>query len=135
MYGLRSAIPKIGSFPIDGKGSQFVEPFAPQKGEFVVQGRIGGSAFAGSNLDTYLRNQKIDTIYLAGFALHVCVESTLRVGHDLGYNTVVLEDACSAFNQNQRKHVLDDVVHHFGARRTVDEFIRDFESVMPQAEA
>ena len=123
LHGLRAVIPRVGTFPADGTGSQFVEPFVPLGDEFVVQGRVGGSGFAGSNLDAYLRNQRIDTIYLAGFALHVCVESTLRHGHDLGYNVVVLEDACAAFTPDQRKHVLEDVIHHYGEHITVDKFI------------
>jgi biuret amidohydrolase len=122
-YGLREAIARFGTFSAEGTGSQFVEPFAPQAGEFVVQGRTGGSGFAGSNLNSYLRNQGITRIYLAGFALHVCIESTLRHGHDLGYTIIVLEDACAAFNQSQRQHVLEDVVHHFGERITIDKFI------------
>ena len=70
-----------------------------------------------------MRNQGIDTIFLAGFAMHVCVESTMRHGHDLGYTVVLLEDASAAFNKAQERHVLDDVVHHYGHRVKVDEFI------------
>lgn len=65
-----------------------------------------------------MRNQGVTQLYLAGFALHVCIESTLRQGHDLGYAVAIVEDACSAFNQRQRQHVLEDVVHHFGERIT-----------------
>jgi nicotinamidase-related amidase len=120
-YGLRGAIPRVGTFPIDGPGSEFVEPFVPRDGEFVVRGRTGGSGFAGSNLDVYLRNQGVTDVYLAGFALHVCVESTLRHGHDLGYRLTVVEDACAAFTPEQRRHVLEDVVHHYGERATAAE--------------
>ena len=60
--------------------------------------------------------------YLAGYALHVCVESTLREGHDLGYTMHVIEDATSAFTADQREHVLRDVVHHYGLHLTSDEF-------------
>ncbi|MCC3382126.1 isochorismatase family protein [Paenibacillus farraposensis] len=67
------------------QGSQFGEAFTPEPGEFVVSGRTGASGFAGSNLDSFLRNQEIKKIYIAGYAFHVCVESTLRHGHDLGY--------------------------------------------------
>lgn len=122
-HGLRAVIPQAGTFPADGEGSQFIEPFVPKNNEFVVQGRMGGSGFAGSNLDAYLRNQVISRIYLAGFALHVCVESTLRHGHDLGYDVTVLEDACAAFTSAQKQHVLEDVVHHYGEHITVEDFI------------
>ncbi len=114
--GLTKAIPNFGTFPIDGEGSQFADGFEPRQGEFVVFGRTGGSGFAGSNLDIWLRNNRINRVYIAGFALHVCVESTLRAGHDLGYQMVLLEDGCSAFTADQRRHVLEDVVHHYGER-------------------
>jgi biuret amidohydrolase len=120
-HGLRGAIPRAGTWL--GEWSDFVEPFAPREGEFVVAGRVGASAFTGSNLDAYLRHNRIEHIYVAGFALHVCVLATLCQGHDLGYDVAVLEDACAAFNRRQRQMVLDDVVHHFGERVTGADFI------------
>jgi len=32
------------------------------------------------------------------YALHVCVEATLRDGHDRGYEFILLDDATSTFN-------------------------------------
>jgi biuret amidohydrolase len=125
-HGLREAIARHGTFASNQKGSQFSDPFVPRLGEFVVQGRTGSSGFAGSNLDSYLRNQGVTQLYLAGFALHVCIESTLRQGHDLGYAVAIIEDTCSVFNQRQRQHVLEDVVHHFGERITSEKLIQQF---------
>ena len=66
--GLRGAIKRLGTFPLEGKGSQWGEGFEPQSGEFVVYGRTGGSAFGGSNLDPYLKANRINTLLIAGFA-------------------------------------------------------------------
>ena len=121
--GLRKAIPIAGTFPIDGFGSQFYETVKPLENEFIVTGRLGASGFTGSNLDTYLRNNKIENLYLVGYATHVCVESTLRDAHDKGYNTFLISDATSAFNRKQQDYVLNDIVHHFGEHLTTDEFI------------
>lgn len=121
--GLRKAIPNAGTFPINEFGSQFYETVKPIEGEFVVTGRVGASGFTGSNLDAYLRNNKIENIYLVGYATHVCVESTFRDGHEKGYNTYVISDATSAFNQTQQSHFLSEIVHHFGEHLTTDEFI------------
>lgn len=112
--GLFAAIPEAGTWT--GAGRVFADDFQPLGGEFVVEGRVGASAFAHSNLDAYLRHNDVTDLYLAGYALHVCVESTLRDGHDLGYAMYVVEDATSAFTADQRRHVLDHVVHHFGRR-------------------
>ncbi|WP_408639507.1 isochorismatase family protein, partial [Noviherbaspirillum autotrophicum] len=32
-----------------------------------------------------MRNQGISRLYLAGYATHVCIESTMRHAHDIGY--------------------------------------------------
>lgn len=118
--GLFNAIPEAGTWT--DESCAFAEGFEPVEGEFIVRGRVGASAFAHSNLDAYLRNNQITDLYLAGYALHVCVESTLRQGHDLGYKTTVIEDATSAFTAEQREHVLRGVVHHFGDHLTADAF-------------
>jgi nicotinamidase-related amidase len=123
-HGLRAAIKAAGTFAANGPGSEFPPPFAPRPGEFVVSGRLGASAFSASNLDAYLRNNGISQLLLCGFALHVCVESTLREAHDRGYDAVLIEDATAAFSAEQRRHVLEEVVHHFGSRTTVDELLR-----------
>lgn len=123
--GLRNAIPKAETFPANGEGSNFYDPLKPHENEFVVSGRIGSSSFSGSNLDTYLRNNNINTLYLTGYAMHVCVESTLREAHDKGYNTILISDASAAFNSDQKDHVLDHVIHHFGTHMTADEYLKD----------
>lgn len=121
--GLRKAIPNAGTFPIHEFGSQFFETVKPIEGEFVVTGRIGASGFAGSNLDVYLRNNKIENLYLVGYATHVCVESTLRDAHDIGYNAYLISDATSAFNRVQQDYVLSEIVHHFGEHLSTSEFV------------
>jgi len=125
-HGVRAAIPIHQTFQENTEGSQFAAPFSPKTNEFVVSGRTGASIFAGSNLDHYLRNNQITTLYLMGYALHVCVESTLRAAHDLGYETIIIEDACAAFTQAQKDYVLHEVIHHFGASISTHDFLAHF---------
>lgn len=122
-FGLRGAIPKAGTWQKQDTGWQFSPPFTPKPNEFVISGRAGASAFAASDLDNYLRGQGITRVYLAGYATHVCIESTLRAAHDLGYEPVILSDATAAFTAQQQQHVLNDVVHHFGWAMTTQAFI------------
>lgn len=112
VLGLRKAIPSAGTW--QDTGAAFVEPFVPRDGEFVTAGRSGASVLKNSTLDAFLRNKNINTLFLMGFATHVCVESTLREAHDMGYNAYVVEDACAAFEQAQHDHVRRHVIHHFG---------------------
>ncbi|PWW39467.1 nicotinamidase-related amidase [Idiomarina loihiensis] len=110
--GLRAAIPAVGSWK--QQMADIHPDFRPLPREHVIRERVGASAFAGSNLDAYLRNNRISTMILCGFATHVCVESTLREAHDKGYDTYVAKDAVAAFNQEQQSFFFSQVVHHFG---------------------
>lgn len=120
--GLRQAIPNAGTFQVHAFGTEFYESVQPIAGEFIASGRTGASAFTGSNLDAYLRNNKIDTLYLVGYATQVCVESTFRDAHEKGYDTWVISDATAAFNATQQQYFLDTIVHHFGHQLTTDAF-------------
>lgn len=124
--GLRGAIPKAGTWR-DLQRVAFPEPFTPREGEFVIAGRSGASVLTNSNLDAFLRNNRIDHIVLLGFALHVCVESTLRQAHDLGYDATVISDAAPAFTAEQRDHVLAHVIHHFGRDLTTAQLLQQIE--------
>lgn len=110
--GLRGAIPKAGTWT--GSGADFVPPFVPQNGEYIVKGRSGASVLANSTLDPFMRNNGLDTLILMGFALHVCVESSMRHAHDLGYNVIVASDACGVFEAEQKLYFEQHVAHHFG---------------------
>ena len=113
VFGLRAAIPKACTWT--GSGAAFFPPFVPMNGEFVARGRSGASVLKNSNLDAFLRNNRIDTVFLMGFATHVCVESTLREAHDSGLNAYVVTDACAAFTQAQDEYFNQNILHHFGA--------------------
>lgn len=122
--GLRRAIPNAGTFCKNSFGAEFYKTVEPLEDEFIVSGRMGASGFTGSNLDAYLRNNKIENLYLTGYATHVCVESTLREAHDIGYNTFVISDATSAFNRTQQDYFLSEIVYHFGEHLTTKEFVK-----------
>jgi nicotinamidase-related amidase len=107
-YGLRAMMPQYKSFL--GKQAEIDPRFKPLESEYVIRERTGSSAFGGSTLDSYLRNNHIEDIYLMGYALHLCIESTMRQAHDLGYNTHVIYDASSAFTKAQQTSFLTDII-------------------------
>mgnify|MGYP006270665027 CR=1 FL=1 len=119
--GLRKAIPNAKTWT--GEGAKFIEPFTPQSGEFVVKGRSGASVFKNSTLDPFLRNNDINTVILLGFATHVCVESSLREAHDIGYNVYVVTDASGAFEKEQSDYFKKHILHHFGHNLQTTELI------------
>lgn len=121
-YGLRAMMPQYRSFL--GRQADFFPGFEPRQGEYVIRERSGSSAFGGTTLDSYLRNNHIEDIYLMGYALHLCVESTLRQGHDLGYNTTVIYDASAAFTREQQTSFLHDIVPFYGRAMGTQDFLK-----------
>jgi len=81
---------------IDGTpGAEIVNQLAPRSTDVVLcQKRV--SAFQSTQLDLLLRSAGIDILVLCGVATNVSVESTARTASDLGYRTIVVDDACSA---------------------------------------
>ena len=118
-FGLRAAIPAIGTW--QGGMEDIHGDFSPLPDEMVIRERTGASAFSGSMLDSVLRNNHIDTLYIAGFATHVCVESTLREAHDKGYTCYVVTDATASFNAYQQEYFKSEILHHFGKGITTSE--------------
>ncbi|MFJ6729738.1 cysteine hydrolase family protein [Streptomyces sp. NPDC091281] len=70
------------------------------------------SAFYGTpDLDGWLKAREITQFVVAGIQTNLCVETTSRMGGNLGYDVVVAYDATYTF----------DVEGPFGWRRTADE--------------
>jgi nicotinamidase-related amidase len=83
----------VAPFPQDAPQSQIVPELAPRRSEVVLE-RITMSAFAGTYLGIALRDCGIRTFFIAGIALEVGIEPTVRHAVDLGYLPVVVTDAC-----------------------------------------
>ncbi|MFG3262097.1 cysteine hydrolase family protein [Streptomyces bobili] len=70
------------------------------------------SAFYGTpDLDAWLKAQGVGQFVVAGIQTNMCVETTARMGGNLGYDVVVAYDATYTF----------DLAGPFGWRRTADE--------------
>jgi len=77
-------------------GNAFKPEATPLPGEAVFEKSVH-SAFLGTGLETYLREQELDRLVIAGFITNWCVSSTARMASDLGFKVVVIHDACVAF--------------------------------------
>lgn len=76
-------------------GAQLHEDLKPQPGDILLDKNRYG-AFTGTNLHLILENEGVENLIVTGGATNVCVESTVREAFMLGYNIVLVEDACAA---------------------------------------
>jgi len=86
-----------------GKGAEGAELFVT---------KTVNSAFYGTpDLDAWLKAEGISQVVVAGIQTNMCVETTARMGGNLGYDVVVAYDATYTF----------DLEGPFGWRRSADE--------------
>lgn len=74
------------------------------------------SSFIGTDLDSQLRKNKIDTLVIVGFMTNFCCESTARDAHDMDYFVDFITDATGA-------PALSEEMSEVAIRKSVAEFI------------
>jgi nicotinamidase-related amidase len=74
---------------------QIVPELEPHEGEVVVD-KITMSAFEGTFLNLAMRDAGVDSFLIAGIALEIGIEPTVRQALDLNYFPVVVTDACGS---------------------------------------
>jgi nicotinamidase-related amidase len=77
----------------DSPGFHLIPELKPLPSE-VVFDKITMSAFEGTPLNITLRDCGIEAFAIAGIALEIGIEPTVRQGADLGYIPVLVKDAC-----------------------------------------
>lgn len=70
----------------------------PLPGELVVRKDVN-SGFIGTSLEVQLRRGGIRRLVTAGFFTNFCVETTVRMAGNMGFDTYLVEDACAATNR------------------------------------
>ncbi len=81
-----------------GNEAAVYEALASRKGELVVP-ESSGDAFTETRLDYVLRNMNIDSLIVCGLTTDQGVLFTAAKAVDLGYDVVLVEDACATFTQ------------------------------------
>ncbi len=105
------------SSPLFGKAHEFqvlkLESWATQFHEqlnineddiIITKHRV--SAFYSTPLDLILKNNRIDSIFVAGVATDLAVSNSVRDAHDRDYNVTILTDCCAAANDEDHKNAL-----------------------------
>ncbi|MFG2950867.1 cysteine hydrolase family protein [Streptomyces adustus] len=101
------------------EGNDFKEYVAQRRGKGagaeLLLTKTVNSAFLGTpSLDAWLKAEGITQIVVAGIQTNMCVETTARMGGNLGYEVVVAYDATYTF----------DLEGPFGWRREAEELAR-----------
>jgi len=97
---------KIGLIiPPQFEEGEFIDEVKPLFGELVIP-KTNGGALSGTNLDFILRNMDIDSLILVGFLTDQCILATSLHAADLGYDVLIVEDACTTRSKQLHDAVL-----------------------------
>jgi len=92
----------------DSPAFQIVPELTPTVSEAVFD-KITMSAFEGTPLNMALRDCGIKAVAIAGIALEVGIEPTVRHAIDLGFIPVVVSDACGVGNEEAGRRSLQSL--------------------------
>jgi nicotinamidase-related amidase len=109
--------------PMDAEKGKFFEEVTPTKGELVFP-KTNGGAFTGTNLDFVLRNMDIQSIIVTGFLTDQCVLATTIHAGDIGYDVLLVEDACTGTTKENHNAVIRIARDVFLKVKTTEELLQ-----------
>ncbi len=82
------------------------------------------SGFIGTSLEVELRRSGIDRLVVMGFYTNYCIETTVRMAGNLGFDTYLVHDACAAINTlgHDGTYYDADLVHNMSIASLHGEF-------------
>lgn len=72
--------------------------FAPGEGEVVVTKDVN-SVFVGTSMELRLRRAGVRRLVVTGFFTNMCVETSVRMAGNLGFDTYLVPDCCATTNR------------------------------------
>jgi biuret amidohydrolase len=114
----------------DSPGFPLLPEMRPLPSEAIVD-KITMSAFEGTPLNIALRDCGITTFIIAGVAMEIGIELTVRHGADLGYIPVVVTDACGAGHPEAADRSLASLRFNGDALFTTTQHLCDLLREMP----
>jgi len=101
-------------------GAETIRELPPEGHDFIVT-KHRWSAFAGTSLDILLRGLGIDTILLAGGSTDIGILATAYAARDLGYNLVILRDACQTHRLDAQEFCMERLFPRMARVMTVSQ--------------
>lgn len=86
--------PEATFFLPETDGAEIHESVTPRVGEPVIQKHFP-NCFMATSLQDQLNNMGVEEIIICGAMSHMCIDTTVRAAFELGFNCLVVSDACA----------------------------------------
>jgi nicotinamidase-related amidase len=114
---------ELGAWAEGSWGVDFYEGLEPLEHEYVVT-HTRNNAFYNSQLDDIMGLLKPRRLAIAGVSTAYVVECTVRHASDVGYDTIVVSDACSTATKDMHNNALS-AMELIASVKTTDELIAE----------
>jgi nicotinamidase-related amidase len=108
--------------PKSSEWARFVSTIESVSGELVIN-KTSYSAFAGTGLEQKLHNMDVTTLVIGGLVTNFCVETTARDGVDMGFQVILVNDACACRSPEMQAATMLTFGGSQGRVRQADEVI------------
>ena len=112
------------------KDAQILDEIAPV-GDELVFSKTTGSGFTSTTLDYVMRQIGIENIFVCGVVTSGCVQRTARDADDLGYNVILIGDACAASSAALHRNACEAMDQRRIRVLSTDEVIAMIEAAVP----
>ncbi len=94
-------------------GYAFKPAVTPRHGERVFTKRVN-SAFIGTNLEDYLRENGLGSLVIVGLTTDHCISTTVRMAGNLGFKVQLVSDATATFDRTDMngQRLSADAIHN-----------------------
>lgn len=79
-------------------GCQFKPEVAPLEHEPIFQKQVN-SSFIGTELESYLRDNHIESLVIVGLTTDHCISTTTRMAANLGFKVFLISDGTATFDR------------------------------------
>ena len=114
---------ELGAWAEGSWGVDFYEGLEPTEREYVVT-HTRNNAFYNSQLDDIMQLLKPRRLAIAGVSTAYVVECTARHASDVGYETIIVSDACSTATKEMHNNALA-AMELIATIKTTDELIEE----------
>ena len=83
-----------------------IDPRLAPRGQDLVITKLTSGSFTATPLDHALRNMGVKSLVIAGILTDMCILGTARAAAELGYDTLICEDACASLTQRAHDEAL-----------------------------
>ena len=95
-------------------GDVIIDELSPKPSDLIIE-KHTYSCFLNTNLNRFLKEKGIETLYIVGIQAHICVQHAAYDAYVNGYNIIVPSNCTEAFTKDLYQHALEYISSMYGA--------------------